>query len=274
MVVYIAVGEGANLLDVAVDIRKHGPQIAMIVCYSNFDAELLKTHLAASPKEPSEEDIRGGGGKRENEYTCEHSDCHVIAGRCGVVASVELRHQKASVVVAEVTFNAQVCGQLLFRVASVKVDSLGSGGGDDSAVAESRTFESIREVCNKYVVRIVAGEFGANVGPFLRIMREKMETEVAAVSRYRVKGDDVDCVTGSFIFVFGPTEKRTILEDIKEKGPEDHGPGLLVVSDLGLPPGALESSSESTRGGGEESWTRGWSCLRQVKQKATSPSLV
>ena len=280
MVVYIAVGAEANLLDVAVDVRKHGPTIAMIVCASHLDAETLKTHLENARTQPSEEeDTRGGGDKGENQYTCAHTDSHVIAGRLGVVASVELRYQEAlnavdSVAVAEVTLNVQVCGQLLFRVASLEVDSLGSGGEDNSAVVEtSRSFEKLRQLFNRYLVRIVAGEFGAKVGHFLRIMRETMATEVVAVSRYRVTGDDlVDCITGSFIFVMGPFMKKTILEDIKEKGPKDHGPGLFVVSDLGLPPGALESSSEPTRGGG--AWTRGWSCLRQVKQKATSPSLV
>ena len=69
MVVYIAVGAEANLLDVAVDVRKHGPTIAMIVCASHLDAETLETHLENARTQPSEEEDTAVAGTKERTNT-------------------------------------------------------------------------------------------------------------------------------------------------------------------------------------------------------------
>ena len=275
MIAYVNVEASANLEEVARDVRRHGPSIAIFKCES--DAQLLSDILKRRPS-AAETGARGGGDKAEKQYVCATHKCHVIAGRCGFVSSVELRDSAdvrggGTIAIAEVTLNVQVCNQMIFRVAAVNIaDSELRGSGDDLGTAgvELTHWEQLREKLRLWLARFVAGEFGALVGLFLESLRGKMAADVVASSRYRVAGKPDDYIAGSFMFALGPIEKKTIIQDVRKTKPDNPFPKLLLVRALHLPSDVLGPSTV-TRGSGGSEWTKGWPVIQMVKQKATSP---
>ena len=266
VLVYIHMTGNADVAEVARDVREHGPTIAIFTCAGAEDAQLL----AAKLKEPTTAvgtNTRGGGDRTEKQFVCtQHKHC-VLAGRLGVVASIDCRHTatvcgSGSIVIAEVTLNVQVSGQMIFRLAALDLTQ--------AMIVQDSSWDDVRDLLKRFLVRFVAGEFGSIIGLFLKSLSGKMAANVVAFSRYRVLGDTADYTTGSFIVVLGPIENRTILQGMTEAKPDSEFPDLLLVSTLLLPENALVPSTH-TRGSGGNTWTKDWPVIQKVKQKATSP---
>ena len=112
VLVYMHITGNADLPEVALDVRLHGPNIAIFTCDCEARAQLLAETLTETPAAEGT-NTRGGGDRGEKQFVCTQHKHFVLAGRVGVVASVNCRQTatvsgRGSIVIAEFTLNVQV----------------------------------------------------------------------------------------------------------------------------------------------------------------------
>ena len=288
-IVYMNLTSIACLIDVAEDLRKCPAQVILVTCDSGELAIQLAAYLtmAPDPDDPSTEKPKPrekGKGREPEErvektFLTETYNGLLVAGRYGIVHGVEVKANRPTsgggkLLIAELSLHRQLCHQLRLAVA-VWQPARAAEDPEPAVAGPECSWDDVRNLCYRHVVRVLAGEFGTNVHPIVEHFREMYMVNAAAWGIYGGTPDQEELVVApSFMCVIGPVLEIDI--DFKSKKylkchTRDDGEVMgkqLTPEDI-----MIEKVSDSKpRYVSADDWTISWPPIHEVKQKAPSPS--
>ena len=250
--VYVYVGGGVDLTELAEDIRNQGPTVLTIVCEEEGDASTIEKDLhSGSGSQASFADVGQPAVAGMKRYMCIRSGRLIVAARAGIAERVRPHYEKTldvggALFTAEVALNASFCDMESFQVAVVATPP-------DSSVVTEIPWECVLG----RPTLLLAGEVNCSVQDFLRRNRSKTAMDIAAWLPFRdICESNAVSVTNSFMFLLVPAQQLQVARcDFHE---------LPVVSG--------SSDGQQIFTGDEDEWNR--FCEKVVPKKPTHPRIV
>ena len=199
--VYVDVAEGADLPEVARDLRLQGPHILMVRCSAVEQRRQLQNML--------EEEQRSSAvaeGRREVQFRCDSQGSVLVAGRDGFVSDVRVQQflkieRVGQVTIAQFDFAVSVQHMASIKVAVVSLTP-NDRGDMSSELAEN--WKKVVDCMARTAVRFVAGQFADRLDQFLLATRAALQARACATVHFDAHADSCEA-TG--MFILGPVNK-------------------------------------------------------------------
>ena len=255
-IVYTYVGEGCNIVELALDLRNVAPTFLVLCCFDWQMAQQMQTELM---KKPVGLPYYGGRGPRpgpdelQYSYTCTSSHELIIAGRTSCIPEVHVLEEMLSpdgghVLVVGSQSYVKVQGEYDWTLAVFGLPSRRGRGESWGAVADVMLDNS---------VRVMVGEFGgtafwagqSRLEQLMEATRGRMQSHACAIRLKPDEDDDThaasagESATTAFV-VNGPVSR------VRWKNPYS-----TIMRDMNAGNPTIDDASSN------------WSCIRRVWEK-------
>ena len=264
--VYVDVASGANLPELARDLRRQAPHVLLARCAEVAQRWQLHSLLATEASGDA-----GDQGRPEVPFLVEAQGPFLLAGRDGYVSEVMVHMYLAlpgvgQIAIAEFSLSVSVQQMTSIKVAVV---SLAPGGaGEGPAVAEY--WAKVLDAIARKSVRFIAGDFADQTDRFLHQARESLQVRLCAAMQYDASGESL---AATALFIVGPVGSVT--------GERLQDRVFSVTRGGGETPLEVETAIEcATKAVGERPYSgaagqdksRGWPAIQSTKEK--NPEVV
>ena len=241
---YCRVDEGAELEDVADDLRKLGAIILLVCCATPQIAESIQPFLQREADE-AEATTRGGGVPRyaqrsPHQYQCQRFGCLLVGGRDGIVSNVlridsaHLLDPEMAILIAMIQLNVTVCNMESLTVACCRMNFNVSWEDRDAVKSLHTSWHDIKVMLLQHHVRVLGGEVPA-MGEFLNRLRlwhnpriRGCGANIVAWQPYLWPADQL-AVSSSCMVLLGPITKINLAHGDPEKWSQPDGDRNLVM---------------------------------------------
>ena len=205
-VVYAAVCEGADIEEVAKDLRNHAPTILLVSCFNDE----MATQMGEALGRPAV--TRGGGGKAQGKgrpspseyqvkFHVEQRRTLIVAGRDSIVRDVVCKLDAAQqILVAECCFSVSFHQMMSMNVAVMNMQAL------------EYPLDGLAAILTRHTVRVLAGEWLDRHVETLRVLRRSMAVRAIALEVFVDPADTSRRLGSPAMVMAGPVNRCEMLE--------------------------------------------------------------
>lgn len=224
------------------DLRSLGSQVYLATCVRQEVAENLERDLCIPNNDPH------AAHAKDANYNCVRSGSVMVLGREHIITALDKLEDVNTcggghLLIVQLTVKHPICGMSCIAVA---VWRLHAAEDDESMLHEAEprkicsrqiSWENVRALFQKRLVRFVGGQFGKMGMNFLSQMRASMMMCIAAWDRYshtdEDTGDTLHLISVGLLLIVGPVRRLFILTEVAQMNALCEGPVIYTRGDGG-----------------------------------------